>query len=124
MNKENYYKSKISLWTGILEDMEKIDDEDEYRLDCIERTKKDIKAFNTYLKLLSLPTRTIDTLEVGKDIVIYKDLDGKIRSSIPKNSEELSVFKMMKANENDSYLFGIILIIPHEAIELLKGLVE
>ncbi len=77
---------------------------DEYLIDLLELNKK----------LLSLPTRTIENIEVG-DMVVYKDKAG--------NNEVIFIngfFNQFQARYVGSNLDYII---PHQALELLKEVV-
>ena len=76
-------------------------------------------TLDTIKKLLSLPTRTIETLEVG-DYVEFMDMDGEKQSVIIQIGEALGYLNMYFNHCRATK----IKIIPHEAIKLLKELIE
>lgn len=76
-----------------------------------------VDALEVYEKLLSLPQRTIETLEVGDIVLTKNDVLSEIFATTIRNE----TLRYTYISHKD--WFNVVQIIPHEAIELLKGVI-
>jgi hypothetical protein len=126
MNKEEkieYFQKKIKSYNAILEDMLTYNDKESFRENCIKRTKNDVQAFETMVKLLSIPQRAIETLEVGDYVHIkwdtYEEEFEEVKGFVEEVDDEfvyINDFEYDKLSDVE-----IIQIMPHQVLDLLKG---
>ncbi len=128
MNKEKiieYLELAIRTNNRVLSEMKKEVKNDvlvpnkEYHESAMFKTSVQLKSYETLLNLLQLPQRTIETLEVG-DYVEFMDMDDEKQSVIIQIGEALGYLNMYFNHCRATK----IKIIPHEAIELLKEVIE
>lgn len=112
-------EEKIEILKRIIENFKSHIEEYEDLLldvDLFRQLTYQLSIFERELKLLLLPQRTIDTLEVG-DIVIVTNEVGRLAFLIETETQRYIYSK------NKDW-FNITDIIPHEVLELLKEILS
>lgn len=108
--KIRFLKDRINFRKLRLEAVE--NDSDSYK-----KYEYDITIYERELKLLQLPQRTIETLEVGDIVLTKHDVLNEIFATTIRNETLRHTYISHKD------WFNVVQIIPHEALELLKEVI-